>query len=67
MTKSKIKFYTAALDCLNNNKNISILREKFDQKILNQTGLLSIKPIIYVCNVDEQSLKNGNKFIETVY
>ena len=41
-----------------------ILREKFDQKILNQTCLLSIKPIIYGCNVDEQSLKNGNKFIE---
>ena len=31
---------------------------------MNQTGLLSIKPIIYVCNVDEQSLKNGNKFID---
>ena len=58
------KILTAAFDCINNNKNISILREKFDQKILNQTGLLSIKPIIYVCNVDEQSLKNGNKFIE---
>ena len=58
------KILTVAFDCINNNKNISILREKFDQKILNQTGLLSIKPIIYVCNVDEQSLKNGNKFIE---
>ena len=58
------KILTAAFNCINNNKNISILREKFDQKILNQTGLLSIKPIIYVCNVDEQSLKNGNKFIE---
>ena len=58
------KILTTAFDCINNNKNISILREKFDQKILNQTGLLSIKPIIYVCNVDEQSLKNGNKFIE---
>ncbi len=58
------KILITAFDCINNNKNISILREKFDQKILNQTGLLSIKPIIYVCNVDEQSLKNGNKFIE---
>ena len=41
------KILTAAFDCINNNKNIFILREKFDQKILNQTGLLSIKPIIY--------------------
>ena len=64
LDKEQNKILTAAFDCINNNKNISILREKFDQKILNQTGLLSIKPIIYVCNVDEQSLKNGNKFIE---
>ena len=32
------------------------------KKILNQTGLLSIKPKIFVCNVDEQSIKNGNKY-----
>ena len=64
LNEEQNKILTAAFDCINNNKNISILREKFDQKILNQTGLLSIKPIIYVCNVDEQSLKNGNKFIE---
>jgi GTP-binding protein YchF len=64
LNEEQNKILSTALDCINNNKNISILREKFDQKILNQTGLLSIKPIIYVCNVDEQSLKNGNKFID---
>ena len=54
-----------ALKCINNNKNITILREKFDQKILDKTSLLSIKPTIYVCNVDEVSLKNGNKYVES--
>ena len=54
-----------ALKCINDNKNISILQEKFDQKILYKTGLLSIKPTIYVCNVDEKSLKYGNKYIES--
>ncbi len=53
-----------ALDLINNNKDISKLREKFDQKKLNQVGLLSTKPNIYVCNVDEESLKTGNKFID---
>jgi len=53
-----------ALDLINNNKDISNLREKFDQKKLNQVGLLSTKPNIYVCNVDEESLKTGNKFID---
>jgi hypothetical protein len=51
-----------ALDCINNNKNLSIIIEEFDAKTLNQTGLLSIKPKIYVCNVDEKSIKNGNNY-----
>ena len=36
--------------------------EKKKKKTLNQTGLLSVKPKIFVCNVDEQSIKNGNKY-----
>ena len=34
--------------------------------ILNQIGLLSIKPKIIVCNVDENSLDKGNKYTENV-
>tara|TARA_Y100000590_G_scaffold404852_1_gene492704 strand:- start:128 stop:1201 length:1074 start_codon:yes stop_codon:yes gene_type:complete len=49
-------------DYINDNKNLQILHEQFDNKILNQSGLLSIKPKIFVCNVDEQSIKNGNKY-----
>jgi len=51
-----------ALDFLNNNKNLSALNEQFDIKTLNQTGLLSIKPKIFVCNVDENSVAKGNKY-----
>ena len=32
--------------------------------MLNQSGLLSIKPKIFVCNVDEQSVQNGNQYTE---
>ena len=39
-----------------------LLLINFKKKTLNQTGLLSIKPKIFVCNVDEQSIKNGNKY-----
>ena len=28
----------------------------------NQSGLLSIKPKIYVCNVDEKSVQDGNQY-----
>ena len=51
-----------ALSCINNDENLDILSNKFEKKVLNQTGLLSIKPKIYVCNVDELSIKNGNKY-----
>jgi ribosome-binding ATPase len=35
-------------------------------KILNLLGLLSIKPKIIVCNVDEESLSSGNKYTAAV-
>ncbi len=60
--EEQLKILEIALDCINNDKDISILKTQFEPKLLNQSGLLSIKPKIYVCNVDEQSLQNGNKY-----
>jgi len=60
--KEQLKILEMALDCINNNKNLKILTEQFNNKILNQSALLSLKPKIYVCNVDEQSIQNGNKY-----
>ena len=64
MDKEQLKILEIALDCINNNKNLKILTEQFNNKILNQSALLSIKPKIYVCNVDEKSIQNGNKYTE---
>ena len=64
MDKEQLKILEIALDCINNNKNLKILTEQFNKKILNQSALLSIKPKIYVCNVDEKSVQNGNKYTE---
>ena len=60
----QLKILEIALDCINNNKDISILNSQFEKKQLNQSGLLSIKPKIYVCNVDEQSVQNGNNYTQ---
>ncbi len=60
--EEQIKILEAALDCINNDKNIDGLNSQFDKKKLNQTGLLSIKPRIFVCNVDEQSVQKGNEY-----
>ncbi len=63
-----LKILEKTLDSINNDKDISILKEEFNKKQLNQSGLLSLKPKIFVCNVDEQSINKGNdytrKFIE---
>lgn len=41
--------------------------EKFEEnKNLADLYLLTSKPIVYVCNVDEKSVVNGNKFVERV-
>ena len=58
----QLEILESALEHINNNQNLDTLINKFEKKTLNQTGLLSVKPNIFVCNVDEQSIKNGNKY-----
>ena len=60
--EDQIKILEIALDCINNEKDISVLNSQFEKKQINQSGLLSIKPKIFVCNVDEPSLKDGNVY-----
>ena len=64
LENDQLEILENALECINNNKNLDILFNKFNKKSLNQTGLLAIKPKIFVCNVDEQSIKNGNNYTE---
>ena len=63
--EEQLKILEIAKDCINNNKNISILNSQFDKKKLNQSGLLSAKPKIFVCNVDEHSIQKGNKYTKS--
>ena len=60
----QLKILEMALDCINNNKNIEILNDNFNKKELNLSGLLTVKPKIFVCNVDEKSIGQGNKYSE---
>ncbi len=63
--ESTIKILENALDCISKDKDISALKNQFDKKLLNQSGLLSLKPKIFVCNVDEKSVQKGNKYSKT--
>ena len=58
----ELKILKTALDCINNDNDISILKNEFNKKKINQSGLLSLKPKIFVCNVDEKSIQNGNDY-----
>ena len=53
-------------DYINNDKDLNDLRNLFDLDLINKSGLLSLKPKLYVCNVDEKSISSGNKYSEEV-
>ena len=40
--------------------------EKDDRKLMADLNLLTDKPVLYVCNVDEKSAVNGNAYTEAV-
>ena len=42
------------------------LLNKDEEALANELFLLTQKPVLYVCNVDEQSAVGGNKYVEAV-
>lgn len=52
-------------DCLKQGKP-GICAGISDKCILNQLQLLTTKPMMFVCNVSENDVKNGNKYTEQV-
>ena len=60
--KTIIKILEHTLEYINNDEDISTLKNQYNKKQLNQSGLLSLKPKIFVCNVDEKSVQNGNNY-----
>ncbi len=43
-----------------------IIDNKEDRKLVKDLFLLTNKPVLYVCNVDEASATNGNNYVEMV-
>jgi len=61
----EVKILEEKLEDLNKGQE-AIINNKEEEKLLSNIGLLSIKPKIIVCNVDEESLKEGNNFTKLV-
>ena len=54
------------LELLNKSEEETNSFDDEEVKFLNQLGLLSLKPKIIVCNVDEESLAKGNEYTEII-
>ena len=65
LNEKEIEILEKKLKQLNQNKDTTIDNED-EKKLLSTLGLLSIKPKIIVCNVDEGSLGTGNKFTQNI-
>ena len=65
LDQKEIKILEEKLEQLNQGTEVKINDEK-ENKFLSNLGLLSLKPKIIVCNVDEESVTKGNAFTDTV-
>jgi hypothetical protein len=65
ITDEQIKILEMTSNCINKDESMKILNESYNTKELNQAELLSIKPNLYVCNVDEKSIKTGNNYTKS--
>ena len=61
----EIKILEDKLNQLDHGKEV-VANDKDETKFLTTLGLLSIKPKIIVCNVDEENLAKGNSFTKDV-
>ena len=62
LEKEEIIFLEECEAVIGKGKAPEELKKKYDIILIKKSGLLSLKPKIIVCNVDEKSLPNGNKY-----
>ena len=65
LNDKEIKILEEKLDQLNKGIEIEI-KDESEEKFLNSIGLLSIKPKIIVCNVDEENISTGNTYTKLI-
>ena len=65
LSADEISILQNTLDKLNAGKKINV-SELGENKFLKNLGLLTLKPKIIVCNVDEESVRSGNKYTELI-
>jgi GTP-binding protein YchF len=67
--KAQLPVMEAALEALRAGKSARTIAAQLthdEQKILHQLGLITSKPVLYVCNVEESSAGTGNAYSNKV-
>jgi len=62
LDKEELSFLEECLKLIGNGKKPDELKKKYSKDLIKKSTLLSLKPRIIVCNVDEKSLPGGNKY-----
>ena len=65
LEEKEIKILEEKSDMLNRGEEVRI-NDVEEEKFLSSIGLLSIKPKIIVCNVDEENISKGNKYTQDI-
>ena len=60
-----LKRYKEALEQGSSARTVELLN-KDEEKIAHELFLLTNKPVMYVCNVDDKSVVNGNAYVDAV-
>ncbi len=66
LNETELKILETSYRLIDENKSLDIMFQNFEVKQLNRVGLLSLKPKLYVCNVDEKSASSGNNYSNKV-
>ena len=64
MTEKQINLLESVLERLNKGDDLNKYDNVDSKKTLGEVGLISIKPYIIVCNVDEKNVQAGNSYTE---
>ena len=60
----ELKLLKIAQQIIDEDGNFALIGNEFEDKLIKNIGLLTTKPKLYVCNVDEESIELGNKYTE---
>jgi len=64
ISNQQIQILETVFDHIDKDKNIDEIHKLFEKKEIEISGLLSLKPNLYVCNVEEESISKGNKYTQ---